>query len=883
MRPTRLDPRTSPRARTLAIGIAIALPVSLASVVPALAGYASFARPDGGGGIPTHANGQASTPPSVKAYRLSGGETIQIDGALDDAAWARAETGGGFRTWDPDRGQPEKERTAFKVAYDEHAVYFAIACYEHDPNQIASTLSRRDRFSNSDYVSVHIDPYHDKTTGFSFRVNPRGVQQDAYYYNDGDTDFDWDAVWEARTTRDRDGWYAEIRIPLASIRYRTTVDAWGLQVQRFMQSRGESTAWTVWDRDVPGYVSQFGTVTGIRDIPNPRQLEVMPYTVLRSTDYAAPGSDEMDDFENLGLDMKYGVTSDLTLNATFQPDFGQVEADPATLNLSPFETFYSEKRPFFIEGSRYFEHPDFNLFYSRRIGTGSESARIRYAGKLTGKTAGDVSLAALFASTDVTQKGQAHNFIKGGEQQSNYFVGRMAKEFDSGRHRVGLTQTAVANSASREDVGDFGSREAYTTGVDFMSHFSGRTYRLEGSFVGSVIDPEKLASAEDAPSKRYGTGGEIGLRRRGNLSAGTWFRWESDRLDLNDMGFLSAPDEMNSGAWVSYGINPDGESSWLNRGNLNVNLYKSWIYGDRTGYDIRTGEQTWRYSKGHRGFASGNVNGWMQFTNYMEAWWGFDAIAEGTQRYETRSWVERSDGSFESIPGGGPLMTEPTTYGFWAGYNTDTRKDLEASIEISDYWDVASNYSARIGLGVGWTQSAAMNHEAHVSYRKRIDDTQHVGNFESTDGGGIGGVDHVFGKIDQRTVDLTLRTNLLFTRNQSLELYAQPFITVGDYTQPRRLAQADTYDLEAYEADGFDVADNDFSFSAVNVNAVYRWEYRPGSTLFLVWAHSRSSYDQAAFHDGSPGAFDNALTGDALFSNEPENTFLVKLTYWLPI
>ncbi|MCA9727751.1 MAG: carbohydrate binding family 9 domain-containing protein [Candidatus Eisenbacteria bacterium] len=830
--------------------------------------------------------------PEIKACPLPAGSTIHVDGRLDDDAWRGAQPAGGFLQWNPDRGGQASEQTVFKVAYDQHAVYFGIACLDSNPDEMVGNLARRDRDSRSDYVSVYVDPYNDKTTGYLFRVNLLGVQQDSYLYDDGNgSDDDWDAVWSAETYRDSQGWYAEIEVPLSSIRYRQDASTWGLHVRRFMQARGEESAWPVWEREQSGFVSRFGRLEGIENVPAPRQLEIYPYAVARYQDPAATGHEDRDDFENFGADLQYGVTADLTLNATVQPDFGQVEADPAVLNLSPFETQFSEKRPFFIEGSRYFRIQNFNLFYSRRIGTGTATSRIRAAGKLTGKTEQDFTIGALYAVTDETQPGQTHNPFKSGEQVNHYLVGRFGKEFSNGDHSISFMQTATMKTASREEYGDRASREAYTSGLDFHFSFADRGYAIDGSVVGSIVDPEKVASDPGLnASKTYGTGGEIDFAKRsGTIQGGTWGRWEGDRLDINDIGFLGAPDEANTGAWLSYIISPKGEQKLVNRGNLNFNYYKSWLYAARSGDDVHTGETAWSYGRGHRQSGNYNVNTWVQLPSYWELWGGADFYPEGTQRFETRTTylaeVEENGESRtvrRSIPGGGPLIDEPTTYGGWWGINTDSRKAVSTYLEGSHYWDAAANVSHRLSTGVTWTQSSAVNHQLSASYRYRLDDTQHLENYEATDGGGVGGISYVFGEITQRTVDVTLRTNVLFNRNQSLELYLQPFLSVGDYTRPRRLTRADTYDLEPYTVNGFRAQDFDFRFSSVNLNMVYRWQYRPGSTLYLVWTQARSDYDERRF--GNSGTrFDNSLGTDALFGTEPENVFLVKLTYWLPI
>jgi len=816
-------------------------------------------------------NGRLAEVPSITACSING-EDFRLDGKLDDPLWQRAQAGAGFRVWDPDRGAPPSEETVFKVAYDSDAIYFAVACLEKDPGNIASNLARRDRFSNSDLVSIYIDPYLDKTTGYNFRVNPSGVLVDAYMFNDGDRDDDWDAVWEAETHTDEDGWYTEMRIPFSSIRYRPAEEmTWGLQVYRYMHRRGEDTAWVIWDRETRGFISRFGELQGLRGVPAPRQLEVIPYFLQSTTDPSRSGSgDELDNVQNLGADVKYGITADLTLNATVQPDFGQVEADPAVLNLSPFETFFDEKRPFFIEGSRFFSHPGFNLFYSRRIGTGDKNSRIRFAGKLTGKTSNGVSVAGLVATTDVTGHGQAHNIFEGGERKKHFFVGRVGKEFKDGAHRFNLMQTAAVKSADRDEAGDFESREAYTTGLDFDLNFDNRNYNIQGSLAGSVLDPEESIEDPALSGERvYGTGGSMELRKLGgNTRAGTWFGWESDKLNINDVGFLSSPDEIYSGFWASHDYNPEGKSSLFNRVNLNFNFWKSWLYAARHGKDTATGDLAWSYGRGHRQYQGGNVNGWMQYRNFYETWWGVEYLTEGTQRYETR---------------GGPLIDEPTTVGFWWGGVTDTRKKLSFRHEGNYYWDVEENVSVRAAVGIEWTQSTTMSHEIDLAFRTRNDDTQYL---ETVDLGGrpggigIGNQSYVFGHIHQKTLDLTVRTNLLFTRNQSLELYVQPFLTVGDYIRARELVTPDSYDLVPYQEPGFAVADFDFSFASVNLNAVYRWEYRPGSTFYLVWTHARSRFDERS---DSRGRFNNELSTGNLFQNEPENIFLAKISYWFSL
>lgn len=844
------------------------------------------------GSIPQRANGRSNQPPDIRAHYLDGGE-ISVDGKLDDAAWQGAESGGGFIQADPNRGDPPSEETVFKVVYDEDSLYFGVACFEKDVHNVSSSLSRRDNIDNSDVVSIYVDPYHDKNTGYNFRVNPEGVQMDQYIFNDGTFDPDWNAVWEAETYQDEKGWYVEVRIPFSSVRYRPSDDmTWGLQVYRWMHGRGEDTGWVTWDRNTRGFISRFGTLSGLQGVPAPRQLEILPYFVSRATDpsinTAEDGElDEVSRFQNMGADLKYGVTADLTLNGTVQPDFGQVEADPATLNLSPFETFYEEKRPFFIEGSRFFEHPDFNLVYTRRIGTGDENSRIRYAGKLTGKTAGDVTLAGMFAATDLTSDGQAHNVFKSGTDQSYFGVVRLGREFDEGNHSFNAMQTAVVrnNTVRYEDDSDRVGRDGYTTGLDGTMNFHDRMYQVQGSWVYTVVDPIDAVDDDGDPLgldelPRYGSGGALDFQKIGGKYRGGLFgRYEGDKLDPNDMGILSAPDEISASTWLQRRFNSDDNNeAYINQGNLNFNAWQSWFYAGREITNSDDGDiPAGSYGRGKPQSSGGNINGWFENKNRWSAWFGVWHDFRARDKFNTR---------------GGPIMKRPAESGVWIGMNTDWRKSLKADTEINfgAEHDIDDNkpfdplardqgYFFNWNIGVNWVQNSRLNHRLSFFFRRTREDDQWVDNIDGSTTG-IGGTSYVFGRLDQKIADITLRSNVLFNRNQSLELYVQPFVTVGNFYDAKELAAPDSYEFQPYTTGGYDISQEDFELSAVNLNAVYRWEYRPGSTLYLVWTHSRLDWEQRAdFNSG----FQNNLSPGSLWNNEPENTFLVKLSYWFSV
>ena len=862
-------------AVTLVTAIAL-LPAFAPAAVP------SFA-PEGPAPAYTElANGTATAIPSIEALRVDGAQ-IELDGRLDEAEWGLAQTGWGFRQADPDRFSPASVPTTFKILYDDDAIYIGVACWEDDMANVASFLSRRGQIESSDIVSIYFDPYHDRTTGYNFRINPAGVQQDSYLFDNGNRDENWNAVWEAEVTSDERGWYVEVRIPFSQVRYKPAPEmTWGLQVYRWMHGRGEDTGWVLWDRDQSGFVSRWGALTGLRDVPAPRQLEVLPYVVTRHTDPASNGEDDWKHSQNFGADFKYGVTANLTLNATFQPDFGQVEADPALLNLSPFETWYQEKRPFFIEGARFFQHPHFNMFYSRRIGTGDPNARIRGAAKLTGKIGGDVSLAVLAAATDVAAPGRAHNPFSEGKHKAYYGLVRTGKEFDEGNHRVNIMGTAVHRDEGTflDTTEDRLRRNGYAGGGDFEMHFKDRMYRLDGSAVGTIIEPHTEGfGPERTDETRYGTAGRLSARKlAGDWRGGVRSYWEHDRFDPNDMGFHSAPDEKVVSGDLAWVYNADGEESAFNSAHINIDGYRSWLYAGNAGDDVNTGQTAWSYGKSHRQSSGVHFNAQGQFRSFHQAWIFIGHSFEGTSKYNTRTYNGEYGPLMTTTPrnlvafGGTTDWRKPWSVNFEYGYDTNTAGSLEHEAELGVRWNQSEHFSH--WLGFGFSANRASDHW--------LDNYANSGAQSGVDG--IGGVDYVFADLRQRTWDLTLRSSIFFDRDRSLQVYLQPFYTYGNYRDPQWLATPDSYDLRPYDmtAEGGDTSDYDFEFGAVNFNVVYRWEYRPGSTVYVVWTHAKNRYENGSGHAGEPG-WRPEFDGGFPFRAEPENTFLAKISYWFSI
>lgn len=857
--------------------VLLLLPATVAATVP------SFAPEGDAPNYTDLANGTTTAVPSIGATRLGDAE-LELDGRLDEPVWELAQTGWGFRQADPERYAEASVPTTFKILYDDDAIYLGVACWEEDVANVSGFLSRRDQIEASDVVSIYFDPYHDRTTGYNFRVNPEGVLADAYLFDNGNRDWNWNGVWQAEVSQDDRGWYVEVRIPFSQMRFKPAEEmTWGLQVYRWMHGRGEDTGWVLWDRDQSGFVSRWGLLTGLRDVPSPRQLEFLPYFV---TSHRDPAAGRHDDFwehtRNFGADLKYGLTANLTFNATFQPDFGQVEADPALLNLSPFETWFQEKRPFFIEGARFFQHPHFNMFYSRRIGTGDPNSRIRGAAKLTGKIGGDFSVAVLGAATDVAVPDRIHNPFEGGKHRAYYGLVRVGQEFDEGNHRVNLMGTVVKRDEKTflDTESDRLRRDGYSGGGDFEFHFRDRMYRLDGSAVGTMIEPDTTGlGPERSDETRFGTAGRVSFRKL----AGTWRggvrgHWEHDKFDPNDMGFLSAPDEKVVSADVHWIYNADGEDGLFNHADINLDGYKSWFYAGNAGYDIDTGEEAWSYEGGHRQNSGVHFSMGGQLKSFHNGWIFYGHSFEGTSKYATRTY----DGER-----GPPINHLPRNL-VAAGGSTDWRKRWSVDAEYN--WDTTEAGSLRneVQLGLRWNQSEHFSHWIGLRYTYDRTDDQWLDNYANsgTQPGvtGIGGVDYVFAELRRRTWDVTLRSNILFDRDSSLQIYLQPFYTYGSYGRPRWLSAPATHDLLDYDlaAEGRDAGDYDFAFGAVNLNIVYRWEYAPGSTVYLVWTHAKNRHEEGKDH-AAESDWKPRFDADYPFREEPENTFLLKISKWFSI
>ncbi|MBI2403626.1 MAG: carbohydrate binding family 9 domain-containing protein [Gemmatimonadetes bacterium] len=827
--------------------------------------------------------------PVATAVRAAPGAPV-VDGRLDDPIWQAAPPITDFTQRDPHEGQPATERTEARVAYTDDALYVAIRAYDSHPEAIVAQLTRRDEESPSDWLVVGIDSYHDRRTAFVFFVNPAGVKRDSYLFDDNNEDDSWDAVWEVATTRDGEGWTAEFRIPFSQLRFpKRSEHQFGFNIYRKIARLNEEQFWRLPPKNQSGMVSRFGDLVGIERITPPRHVEVLPYAAAAGTfeppEAGNPFRTGNEGRGRAGADLRVGVTSNLTLSATINPDFGQVEADPAVVNLTAFETFFPEKRPFFNEGLDVFRFPialgdgdDANeqLFYTRRIGRaphGSPDDRGGYAEDVT-----ETTLTAEERADVVDAAGA--RFSDPVEPRSVYGAGRLARDFRNGLTQIGVFGTAVDRSLPPA-LADLRS-SAYAGGLKWSHRFRHDTYSVNGWLVGTsvqgspeAIDETQRSSARyfQRPDNDYvtydrtrtslsGFAGQFIFNKHagGNWRFGFGVDTRSPGFEVNDIGYQREADRTIQFTWLN--------RRWLQPGklfrrfNLNFNQWTAWTYGwDRLA-------------------VGGNLNVNYTLLNYWGGYFGIN---------------RESDGLTPGALRGGPAFLRPGGINGWGGFYSDDRKAFRLGLNGS-FWRGDENAGWYYGWGpnVSWRPATNVDLRLSPSVSRNADRWQYLDTQDA-----LGSTHYLFGELEQTTVNLTLRGNVTFTPDLSLQVYAQPFVASGDFTtfkqvsDPRAERFADRFDVFGTDRlivqDGevgadldrngqvdLDLGNPDFSYLSFRSNLVLRWEYLLGSTLFLVWQHGRGDSN----HDGT---FDLGSSLDQLFRSDARNTFVVKVNYWLSL
>lgn len=877
-------------------------------------------------------NGNEENPVLI-ALRLGENETIQLDGRLDEEIWSRAQAAVGFTQRSPDDGSPASEPTEARIIYTNNEIYIGIIAYDSSPDSIAATLFRRDANDYSDWVYVSIDSYNDRRTAFSFAVNPRGVQKDILYFNDDDEDLLWDAVWEAKTEIHELGWTAEIRIPLSQLRFSNSesVQQWGVNFQRRLARNQEIAFWAPNPQSKSALVSTFGRLEGIENLSQPLRLEITPYisqSLTRAPGIKAnPYYNANDWTSRLGGDIKYGITSDLTLTATINPDFGQVEADPATINLSAFETFFQERRPFFLEGNEIFSFGNtrtYNTwgnpltFYSRRIGrqpqgnfnrhnnyigthfSGSDDiyldipnqTTIISAAKLSGKTRDGWSIGFLDAITSrekgrfsINPNNENHtgNFVV--EPATNYLVGRVKKDFNEGGTSFGGFISAV-NRPEIESTyfEDYLHKSGYLSGLDFEHRFGSKNYVASGTVSYSRVNGSKSA-----------------IERTQLSSARFYNRVDSDYLSLDPEktslgGFATEVSiQKNGGNNHRYSVtysdaSPGYETNDLgfqNRADYRA-IATSWIYIQPNSKKVRYWEVwnansfVWNYDGDYIGHYH-TLGAYTQFNNLWSI--NMNLNAQPFLTYNDR------------LTRGGPVVERPESFNFNININSNQTKKFFFNVGTYNRWEATTpeyDHYYWTTLNYRPTTYIRLSVGPEIGFEKDVD--QYVTTVQDAGAVQTYGRRYVFADIRQVNLSAPIRLNWTFSPTMSLQTYMRPFIASGDYIRYKELARPRSFDFNVYGQDTGTITENsdgsitvnpdgldnsnsftfgkqDFNFRSVQGNAVFRWEYKPGSTLFLVWQQQR---DDSA----SDGHFNFRDDLSSVFTSTPTNIFLIKFAYW---
>lgn len=836
---------------------------------------------------------------------------IAINGIFDEPEWQNANWENNFVQHEPIEGAAPSFQTEFAVLYDANNLYVAIRSFDNS-DSISMRMSRRDDIEG-DLVGIYFDSYFDKRTSFGFIVSAAGVRSDYINSNDGDNeDSTWDPIWWTKTSKTKNGWNAEMRIPLTQLRFEESDEQiWGFQVLRYIFRKDELSAWQAMERERSGFTSQFGTINGIKNIKPQNSLNLTPYVVAQTerfekdTDnpFRATGKDNT---FKAGLDAKIGLTNYLTMDLTVNPDFGQVEADPSEVNLTTYETFFEEKRPFFIEGRNIlsyglsFGDGDLaanNLFYSRRIGRRPqlypdlndgeyadvpEFTSIIGAAKITGKTKNGWSIGVL-ESVTAEENAEIRNInndrAQAVEPLTNYFVSRVQKDFNEGNTYIGGILTAVNRNINDEHL-DFLHISAYTGGIDFVHKWNDKNWMIDAGFYGSQVNgsEEALLRTQTAYSRTYqrpdadyveldssrtslsGYGGKFTIGKTGGkLKMAAIFNWKSPGLEINDIGFSPEADEAMQILWVGYRWYEP--FSIFRNANLNVNQWTAFDFG------------------GNLIVAGGNVNGHTQFKNFWRAF--------GSLNFE-------GDVLSHSALRGGPSLVMPGDRGFYAGINSNGQKQLTLGIDGGMMFSNEKDFSGRksVELEVGYRPFQALQIEISPEYMLSDNQLQYITqeDYQSDKR-------YIMGTIHRKTLNMSIRINYNITPDLTIQYWGQPFIATGEYSDFKYITNSKANDVDdrfslytndqlQYDSDNsmYLIDDNrdgtnDYSFDKPDFNVkeflsnlVMRWEYRPGSIVYLVWSQNRSHYtDIGKFN------FNNDIGN--LFDEQAQNIFLIKFSY----
>ena len=863
--------------------------------------------------LPARTAPDSQQPRNLVAQRCQ--QAVKVDGVLNDSVWQRPGVDG-FVQLEPDEGEPATERTEVWVAYDDKALYVAARMHDREPGGIVRLLGRRDDQVDSDWFVVSLDPYNDKRSGFQFGVNPAGSIIDRTLSNDAWRDSTWDGVWESAATVDDQGWSVEMRIPFHQLRFRHQDEyTWGIYFQRKLQRRNEWAGLTWIPRKEDVFVSRFSCLKGISGIKPGRHIELLPYVVGKAGFTPGEPGNPFDTgseyLGNMGLDAKIGLMSNLTLDLTINPDFGQVEVDPALINLSDNESYYSEKRPFFIEGSSIFDfgtggatsHIGANwgnprFFYSRRIGRPPvgrvesdgyvdvpAAATILGAAKLTGKMGHGWNLGMIHA---LTQREYAAIDLNGVQDSAQvepfayYGVIRTLKEFNQGRQGLGFLGTLVSRDLDSPGLKRQMPRSAASLGLDgwwFLDQ--DKVWVLSGWWGTSQVNGTQAQIADlqlgfphyfgrpDADHVSFDAGatsltgwaGRVELNKeKGNFLFNAAIGAVSPGFDVRDAGFVWNADVINAHIMAGYRSYKPGKVVR----NWNLLLFSQRNY-DFSG--LKIGEQ--------RLIAITNVT----LTNYWTLYCQFSHNPGHWQNHETR---------------GGVILSCPEFNWFEFGVDSDSRRKLVAGMGGFFRWGPDVTRQRQVFMSLRWKPSTNVSLQVGPEYGFTRVGAQWVTNIDDPAMTATAGIRSLFGDLHQHIVTFPIRLNWVFTPKLSLQAYIQPYIAVGEYRSFKELARPRSFDFNRYgegsativpgsdgytlDPDGpgpvssFHIGNPDFNYKSLRGTVVLRWEYRPGSVLYLVWTQNRADY-------ANPGDLRLGRDLGDLINARGDNIFMMKFTY----
>ncbi len=834
----------------------------------------------------------------------------KIDGLVNDPCWQTVEWSGKYVEWSPEENTTPSEETSLKILYDNKNIYVAFRCFDHDPSGIVKRLSRRDGF-DGDWVEINIDSFRDFRTAFSFTISAAGVKGEEFISNNGaNWDPTWNPIWYAKTQIDSLGWTAEIRIPLSQLRFGEAGEqVWGIQSTRRYFRKEERSLWQRSPLNAPGWVSNFGELHGLSNLKPRRPFAVKPYILGDGRTFPAvagnPFRDGRDSRFSSGLDAKIGVSSDIMLDVSINPDFGQVEADPSAIALDGFQIFFPEQRPFFIESKNIFDYKFAasqagntfgfdNLFYSRRIGRAPqgfpslragefseqpEITTILGAAKLSGKTKNGWSigiLESITADEEATISNLQTTRRESVEPLTNYFVSRIQKDMNKRNTFIGGIVTAT--NRQLEGKLDHLHKAAYSGGLDFKHQWQNRRYYTGGSLVFSRVSGSQQAILNTQRSIRHlfqrsdadyvdidtsrtalsGSGGNLQIgKASGNWRFETGATWHSPELELNDLGFQIRADDIRHYGWASYRTTKPLKR--IRQFTVNYTQLAAFDYGGNLN-DITL-----------------NINGWVHLKNN---WWINGALFSTPLSYSN------------TVLRGGPRMRLEESLGYRNGIISDSRRQIRLTLNHSGEWgSEGAHRTHEIQGNLTWQPTNALQLSVIPRLRFHRNRLEYVTtrSFESQ-------ARFIAANLDQHTFELPLRLDYILLPNLSIQYWGQPFISRGRYQHFKyvsdplasnfrdRFTQIDeqlSFANGVYSADengdgnsDYQFSNPDFAFIQWRANLVLRWEYIPGSELFLVW-----SQDLSRFGDASQTLYDGLDSN--ILDKQPQNIFLIKATYHL--